>query len=140
MLAGVPGFEPGLSVLETDVLAVDTIPLWTFPIADLRLPIYADLTNKLKIGNWQSEMSLRFLMIRVLTAAPAELLELQTIWSGFLVLRRYVIAALAIAALQYNVIAWHISFPISDCQFPILSRLIHCSRIPIGNRQLEIGD
>src|SRR5262245_51630495 len=26
-LAGVPGFEPGLSVLETDVLAVDTIPL-----------------------------------------------------------------------------------------------------------------
>src|SRR6266478_6194436 len=26
-LAGVPGFEPGLSVLETDVLTVDTIPL-----------------------------------------------------------------------------------------------------------------
>src|SRR5262245_8617769 len=25
--AGVPGFEPGLSVLETDVLTVDTIPL-----------------------------------------------------------------------------------------------------------------
>ena len=105
------------------MLAVDTIPLWTFPIADFRLPIYADLTNKLKIGNWQSEMSLRFLMIRVLTAAPAELLELQTIWSGFLVLRRYVIAALAIAALQYNVIAWHISFPISVCQFLIYSRL-----------------
>jgi hypothetical protein len=29
-LAGVPGFEPGLSVLETDVLTVDTIPLLTF--------------------------------------------------------------------------------------------------------------
>src|SRR5205085_7820555 len=27
LLAGVPGFEPGLSVLETDVLTVDTIPL-----------------------------------------------------------------------------------------------------------------
>ena len=27
ILAGVPGFEPGLSVLETDVLTVDTIPL-----------------------------------------------------------------------------------------------------------------
>ena len=27
VLAGVPGFEPGLSVLETDVLTVDTIPL-----------------------------------------------------------------------------------------------------------------
>ena len=26
-LAGVPGFEPGLSVLETDVLTIDTIPL-----------------------------------------------------------------------------------------------------------------
>src|SRR6185503_10307577 len=26
-LAGVPGFEPGLSVLETDVLTVNTIPL-----------------------------------------------------------------------------------------------------------------
>src|ERR1700686_2436771 len=30
-LAGVPGFEPGLSVLETDVLTVDTIPLLTSP-------------------------------------------------------------------------------------------------------------
>jgi hypothetical protein len=53
----------------------------------------------------------RFLVIRVFTAAPAELLELQPIRSCFLVLRRYVIAALAIAALQYNVIAWHKSFP-----------------------------
>ena len=26
-MAGVPGFEPGLSVLETDVLTIDTIPL-----------------------------------------------------------------------------------------------------------------
>ena len=49
-------------------------------------------------------------MIRVLTAASAELLELQTIRSCLLVLRRYVIAALAIAALQYNVIAWHKSY------------------------------
>jgi hypothetical protein len=30
-LAGVPGFEPGLSVLETDVLTVDTIPLLALP-------------------------------------------------------------------------------------------------------------
>ena len=36
-LAGVPGFEPGLSVLETDVLAVDTIPLKN--IFDCRSPI-----------------------------------------------------------------------------------------------------
>lgn len=26
-LAGAPGFEPGLSVLETDVLTIDTMPL-----------------------------------------------------------------------------------------------------------------
>src|SRR5437764_9036087 len=57
-------------------------------------------------------MSFRFLVIRVFTAAPAELLELQPIRSGFLVLRRCVIAALAIAALQYNVIAWHKSIPV----------------------------
>ena len=46
-------------------------------------------------------------MIRVLTAAPAKLLKLQTIWSCFLVFRRYVIAAFTITALQYNVIPWH---------------------------------
>ena len=57
-------------------------------------------------------MSLRLFVIRVLTAAPAELLELQTVWSCLLVLRRYVIAALTITALQYNVVAWHNLFPI----------------------------
>jgi hypothetical protein len=64
------------------------------------------------IGNRQSAMSLGFLVIRVFPAASAELLELQTIRSCLLVLRRHVIAALAITALQYNVIAWHYS--ISD--------------------------
>ena len=54
-------------------------------------------------------MSLRFFMIRVLTAAPAELLKLQAIRSCFLVLGRYVIAALAITALQNNIVAWHYS-------------------------------
>src|SRR6266404_1809547 len=42
-LAGVPGFEPGLSVLETDVLTVDTIPLGI--IADFRLPIYQGVSS-----------------------------------------------------------------------------------------------
>ena len=36
-MAGVPGFEPGLTVLETAVLAANTIPL--SPIADFRLAI-----------------------------------------------------------------------------------------------------
>ena len=43
----------------------------------------------------------------VLTAAPAELAELQTLSRRFLVLRRYVIAALAIAALQNNIVTRH---------------------------------
>ena len=64
----------------------------------------------LSIGNWQSSIHnalLRLFVIRVLTAAPAELLKLQPIRRRFLVLARYVIAALAITALQHNVIAWH---------------------------------
>jgi hypothetical protein len=66
-------------------------------IADFQLPI----------GN----ALLRLFMIRVLTAAPAELLKLQAIRSCLLVLGRYVIAALTIAALQHNVIAWHYLIP-----------------------------
>src|SRR2546421_360607 len=56
-------------------------------------------------------------MVRVFTAASAELFELQAIRSCLLVLRRYVIAALTIAALQYNVVAWHNA--ISDFRLPI---------------------
>src|SRR5438067_9062130 len=78
-------------------------------------------------------MSFRFLVIRVFTAASAELLELQSIRSCFLVLRRCVIAALAIAALQYNVIAWHKSIPVRQtlvCRYcdklkPCLTLLFH---------------
>lgn len=52
-LAGVPGFEPGLSVLETDVLTVDTIPLQTLPIANFRLVIarFRGINRQLAIGN-----------------------------------------------------------------------------------------
>jgi hypothetical protein len=53
----------------------------------------------------------------VLAATAAELTKLKTIGRGFLVLRRDVIAALAIRALQHNVIAWH--KPLPHCQFPI---------------------
>jgi len=84
------------------------------PISNFRLPIRKARWT-LSIGNWQSSIRnalLRLFVIRVLTAAPAELLKLQPIRSRFLVLGRYVIAALAITALQHNVIAWHKSFPI----------------------------
>src|SRR5213078_3383927 len=59
-----------------------------------------------------SSFLLRLLVIRVFTAASAELLELQTIRSCLLVLRRHVIAAFTVTALQYNVIAWHKSLPV----------------------------
>ena len=39
-MAGVPGFEPGLSVLETDVLTVDTIPL---RLSDAGTPYFVSL-------------------------------------------------------------------------------------------------
>ena len=65
-------------------------------------------------------MSLRFLMVCVLTAAPAELTKLQTIGRCLLILGGYVVATLAISALQHNVVTRHKLFPISDCRFPIL--------------------
>jgi hypothetical protein len=46
-------------------------------------------------------------MIRVLTAAPAKFTELQTIRGGLLVLCRDVVAAFAVRALKYNVVARH---------------------------------
>ena len=46
-------------------------------------------------------------MIRVLTAAPAKLTELQPIRSRLFVLGSDVVAALAFRALKYNVVARH---------------------------------
>ena len=95
-LAGVPGFEPGLSVLETDVLTVDTIPLRTLP-----------LRHQPGNGDRQPEMSLGLLVIDVLTAATTELLELETFRGGLLVLRRHIVATLTLCALQYDVVSRH---------------------------------
>jgi hypothetical protein len=46
-------------------------------------------------------------MIRVLAAMLTKLSELKPVRRGLLVLRRYVITILAIAALQHNIVAWH---------------------------------
>ena len=55
-MAGVPGLEPGPTVLETDMLTIDTIPLknFRFAIADLRLhKEFLQIANhKLQIENW----------------------------------------------------------------------------------------
>src|SRR5436305_9792906 len=50
---------------------------------------------------------LRFFVSRVATAAAAELPELQALRRRLPVLRRHVVAALALGALQHNVVAWH---------------------------------
>jgi hypothetical protein len=59
---------------------------------------------------------LRFLMISVFTATATELAELKPIRRGFLILGRYVVAALTVNTLKHNIIAWHLL--ISD---PMLS-------------------
>ena len=89
------------------MLAVDTIPLSPFSIFNCRMPILDARDQTIGFGNRQSVMSFRLFVTRVLTAAPAELLDLQPIRSRLFVLGRYVIAALTVAALQYNVLAWH---------------------------------
>jgi hypothetical protein len=50
---------------------------------------------------------LRFLVRPVQAATAAELPELQTLGRRLLVLRRHVVAALALCALQHNVVARH---------------------------------
>ena len=109
-MAGVPGFEPGLSVLETDVLTVDTIPLRTLPISNCRLPISIIVgLRKSEIGNWQSPMILlRLFVIRVLTATATEFAEFQPVRSRLLVFRRNVVSTLTLVTLKYDIVAWHI--------------------------------
>jgi hypothetical protein len=81
------------------VLTVDTIPLLTLSIADLRLPIGGRPKGQSEIGNWRSEMSFGFLVTCVLTAATTEFLELETFRGGLLILRSDVVATLAICTL-----------------------------------------
>jgi hypothetical protein len=105
-LAGAEGFEPPSSVLETDSLTVELTPLnsgnrdqgtvcdaygsynsnsicFLFPIPWSLLPVL-----------------LRFSVLPVSTAALAELRELETAGGRLLVLRRCVVALLALGALQ----------------------------------------
>jgi hypothetical protein len=51
--------------------------------------------------------SLRFLVSRVATAASAELPELKSLRRRLLILRRHVVAVLALGALQHNIVARH---------------------------------
>ena len=79
-MAGVSGFEPELSVLETDVLTVNTIPLQTQLSFRLRLLF-------------------GFAVWRVLAALAAKLLEFQSLSGLLLILRFEVISIFALSAL-----------------------------------------
>jgi hypothetical protein len=116
-MAGVPGFEPGLSVLETDVLTVDTIPLKSLPSFNCRLPICsAGLQST--FGNQQSAIVLLGLFVTgMLTATATEFAEFQPIRRRLLVFGRNVVATLTVLTLKHNVIAWHIV--ISNFRLPI---------------------
>ena len=95
-LAGVPGFEPGLSVLETDVLTVDTIPLRLLPISSCQF---------IDVGPHNRQLAIRLLRLfvtSVLAAEAAELAEFQPLGRLLLVLGRAVIAPLTFRARQGN--------------------------------------
>ena len=58
-------------------------------------------------------------MISVFAATATELTKLKPIGRGLLILSRYVIATLTVGTLKRYVIAWHNSFPVSDCRLRI---------------------
>jgi hypothetical protein len=60
--------------------------------------------------------SLRLFVRPVLAAAAAELPELQALRRRLLILRRHVVAALALGALQHDVVARH-NLPLSISDF-----------------------
>src|SRR6185503_6197488 len=93
-MAGVPGFEPGLSVLETDVLTVDTIPLRR-RTRGLGETAPRRKSPCLRVAPSPCRFSLGFLMISVLAATATELTKLQPIGRSFLILSRNVVAAFA---------------------------------------------
>jgi hypothetical protein len=104
-MAGVPGFEPGLSVLETDVLTVDTIPLRCDAGMGRRgeaenLPVSASPLSP-------CQFSLRLFVTSVLAATATELAEFQAIGRGLLVLGRHVVPTLALVTLKHNVVSRH---------------------------------
>ena len=56
-------------------------------------------------------------MVRVLATTTTVLPKLKTVRCSLLILGCDVITVLTVVALQNNIIAWHISFPIANWQF-----------------------
>lgn len=96
-MAGVPGFEPGPTVLETAVLAVDTIPL------NKRLKSSKKNSATEQFGvptqlQWITTSLFGFFMVHVFAARIAKFLKFQTCWSFLFVLGRHVIFIFALFA------------------------------------------
>src|SRR6201995_4945654 len=126
-MAGALGFEPRSSVLETDSLTVELTPLWCVRSGHRAksdgkyAPARAPLPGRLLLG---------FLMCRVLAAAVAELLELETAGGRLLVLRRRVVPLLAIRALQCDDFA-HLSILPHRSQPASPSKTGFCRPLPL---------
>ncbi len=85
------------------MLTVDTIPLRQWhKLKSIRLEGIG-----LRSSFIPYRCLLRFFVTGMLTASPAELLELEPIGGRLLVLRRHVVPTLAFGALKRNVIARH---------------------------------
>ena len=103
-MAGVPGFEPGLSVLETDVLTVDTIPLRLKDGEKRRL---GETENRPVAASPTLPVSLRLLVTSVLAATATEFAEFQAIRRGLLILGRHVVPTLTHVTLKRYVVSRH---------------------------------
>ena len=101
-MAGAPGFEPGLSVLETDVLAVDTMPLR--PLFSHSLLFLNCIRNLQKRTLYERAVFLlfNFFMSNMLPTEATILLPFKSIRIVFLVLHRRVISPLTFPTSQGN--------------------------------------
>jgi hypothetical protein len=114
-LAGAEGFEPPSSVLETDSLTVELTPLK--PTTSLPTPsdescdresYHEPEAAKTSVQNPKTPL-FGFFVRSVFTAAIAELRELQAASGRLFVLRRRIIALLAIRTLQCDYFTHNLS-------------------------------
>jgi hypothetical protein len=105
------------------------------PIVDFRVTIEI-LSPDWRWQIQQSAMLLGLFMTGMFAATATELTELKPVRRGFLVLGRYVVAALTVVTLEHNVVAWHLFLSGRPLQ-PAKGRL---TRFLILNRQSAIGN
>jgi hypothetical protein len=95
------------------------------------------MSDELKAGRLSfiiPHSSLRLFVRSVLAAAAAELPELQPLRRRLLILRRHVVAALALGALQHDVVARH-NLPLSILASRFLISLHDSEASPASTRK-----